>query len=207
MPPVNSPQKRQRNQRGEGARLKDELIEAAMRLLDERPDVQLTLRTVAKEAGVAPPSVYRHFASVETMMMDIGLHCWALLAVEMNKAAAAVSHLSALDVLKAKMSAYVYYAMERPSRYQLLFDFAGGFEHVLEGPIRPAYRSVLESLESIGQSGRHLPGDDPGASALLVISIAHGRIALAHLARLRPGNYKEGVNAFVMQMLDEIFAR
>jgi AcrR family transcriptional regulator len=42
--------KRQRNQRGAGARLKDELIDAAMRILDRNPDAQLSLRMVAKEA-------------------------------------------------------------------------------------------------------------------------------------------------------------
>jgi len=39
--------KRQRNQRGEGARLKDELVEAAMRILDKSPGGQLSLRMVA----------------------------------------------------------------------------------------------------------------------------------------------------------------
>jgi AcrR family transcriptional regulator len=203
---VKIPKKRQRNQRGEGARLKVELVEAAMRLLDASPGVQLSLRMVAKEAGVAAPSVYRHFPNVEAMLMEIGRECWALLAEEMTRASVSVSHADPLDGLKAKMSAYVYYAMERPSRYQLLFDFAGGFEHDLDGPIRPAYRAVLGSIEAIAESGKCLPGNDPVAATLLVISIAHGRIALAHLARQRPGNHKEGVEAFVRQMLEEIFS-
>jgi hypothetical protein len=138
-------------------------------------------------------------------MLEIGLECWALLADEMNKATSIASRASPFDVLKAKMSAYVYYAMERPSRYQLLFDTSGGFEHVLEGPIRPAYRTVLESIEAVKAQGKPFPADDAPTTALLVISIAHGRIALAHLARWRPGNYKEGVEAFVLQMLENIF--
>jgi AcrR family transcriptional regulator len=205
MSQVTSEQKRQRNPRGDGARLKDELIEAAMRLLDAQPGVQLSLRAVAKEAGVAPPSVYRHFSNAEAMMLEIGLQCWSLLADEMIRAADAGGQQTPFDALKAKMSAYVYYAMERPSRYQLLFDFAGGFELVSEGPMRPAYRAVLESIETIAAQGKRLPAADPATSTLLVISIAHGRIALAHLARHRPGNYKEGVEAFVLQMLDNIF--
>ncbi len=203
---MTSEHKRQRNPRGDGVRLKEELIEAALRLLDAHPGVQLSLRAVAKEAGVAPPSVYRHFQNAEAMMLEIGMQCWAFLAEEMNSAGAKDSHASPFDVLKAKMSAYIYYAMERPSRYQLLFDFTGGFEHVLEGPIRPAYRTVLESIEGIAAQGKPLPAADPGTSTLLVISIAHGRIALAHLARRRPGNYKEGVEAFVLAALKNMFA-
>ena len=69
-------EKRQRNQRGEGSRLKDELIDAAMRILDRSPNAQLSLRMVAKEAGVAAPSVYRHFSDVRAMMAEIVQTCW-----------------------------------------------------------------------------------------------------------------------------------
>src|SRR5918997_837619 len=55
---------RERNPQGEGARLRDELIAAAGRLLARDGDVDaLSLRGVAREAGVAAPSVYLHFAS------------------------------------------------------------------------------------------------------------------------------------------------
>ncbi len=199
-------QKRQRNQRGDGARLKNELIEAAMRLLDAEPGVQLSLRAVAKESGVAPPSVYRHFPNAQTMMLEIGLQCWALLAEQMDKAAATSSQASPFDGLKAKMSAYIHYAMERPSRYQLLFDTSGAFEPVFEGPIRPAYRTVLESMEALAAQGKRLPANDAASSALLVISIAHGRIALAHLAQWRHGNNKDGVETFVLEVLDNMFS-
>lgn len=202
---LKTPTKRQRNQRGEGGLLKDELIEAAMRLLDTRPGVQLSLRMVAKEAGVAAPSVYRHFADVRAMMTEIARECWLLMASEIAKAAQDASAPTPLDELKVKMSAFVHYAMERPSRYQLLFDFSGGFEGDHDGPIRPAYRAVLESIEAIADSGQELPGRDPVSAALLVISLAHGRIALAHLAPRRPGNLAPGVESSVLEMLDFLF--
>ena len=43
------------------------------------------------------------------------------------------------------------------------------------------------------------------ATALLVLSLAHGRIALAHLALNRRGNTAAGVEAFVLETLDLLF--
>lgn len=176
-----------------------------MRLLDMRPGVQLSLRMVAKEAGVAAPSVYRHFPDVTAMMTEIVRECWSLMAEEIAKAARDARAETPLAELKVKMSAYVHYAMERPSRYQLLFDFSGGFENDIDGPLRPAYRAVLESIEAIAVSGKALPGHDPVSTTLLVISLAHGRIALAHLAPRRPGNLAAGVETFVLETLDFLF--
>ena len=196
---------RQRNPRGEGGRLKDELIDAALRLLDKRPGVQLSLRMVAMEAGGAAPSVYRHFPDVRAMTMAIVQECWALMAEQIRKAGNDARPATPLDELKAKMTAYVRYAMERPSRYQLLFDFSGGFSEDLDGPIRPAYRAVLESIEAISGSGKALPVPVPVSTTLLVISLAHGRIALAHLAPRRPGNFMAGIEAFVLEALEFLF--
>ena len=198
-------EKRQRNQRGEGARLKDELIEAAMRILDRSPDAQLSLRMVAKEAGVAAPSVYRHFTDVRAMMADIVRVCGAQRGEHVVRADRDCAEDKPLDALKAKMSAYVQYAMERPSRYQLLFARSYDPEHNIDGPLRPAFRPVRKKIEAIAASGGKVPAQDPFAAALLIISLAHGRIALAHLAPLRPGNFAPDVEAFVQDALERMF--
>ncbi len=200
-------EKRQRNQRGEGARLKDEVIEAAMRLLDRSPNAQLSLRMVAKEAGIAAPSVYRHFADVNAMMAEIVRTCWAQMGEHLIAATKDAGELAPLDVLKARMAAFVQYAMERPSRYQLLFAQSYTPENDLDGPLRPAFRPVRESIEAIAAAGRPLATGNSFNDALMVISLAHGRIALAHLAPFRPGNFAPEVAAFVSESLDFLFKR
>src|SRR3954468_5171305 len=63
---------RERSPQGEGARLREELIAAAGRLLGADGDVDsLSLRGVAREAGVAAPSVYLHFASKEALLRAV----------------------------------------------------------------------------------------------------------------------------------------
>ena len=196
---------RQRNQRGEGARLKDELIEAAMRILDKAPGVQLSLRMVAKEAGVAAPSVYRHFPDAKATMAEIVLQCWSQLGDRLVRASLDAGQGSPLDALKAEMSAFVRYAMERPSRYQLLFALSSDPEHDLEGPVRPAFRPIRESVEAIAAGGGKVPTGNSFAAALMLLSLAHGRIGLAHLAPNRRGNHAAGVEAFVLETLEILF--
>lgn len=202
---ASASEKRQRNQRGEGARLKDELVAAAMRILDRAPGARLSLRMVAKEAGVAAPSVYRQFPDAQAMIAEIVRQCWSQMGERMGEAATRAGQASPLEALRAKMCAFVQYAMERPSRYQLLFALSSDPEHDLDGPVRPAFRPLRESIEAIAAGGGKVPTGDAFSAALMLISLAHGRIGLAHLAPNRPGNHAAGVEQFVLESLDILF--
>jgi len=196
---------RKRNQRGQGALLHSELIDAAMRILDRSPTTALSLRMVAKEAGVAAPSVYAHFTDVRHLMTEIVRECWKQLADEMGDSATAES--DGHEVLSRQLCAYVRYAMERPSRYQLLFALQPMNEdepHDLPGIIQPAFRKVRDALRVIRDTGGTIPGEGTLSAALLVLSVVHGRIALAQLAPWREGNSAVGVETFVGEVLDRL---
>src|SRR4051812_11305000 len=63
---------RARNRRGEGSRLRDEIVDAAVGLLDETGDERvLTLRSIARQAGIAAPSIYRHFPDQPAIMLAV----------------------------------------------------------------------------------------------------------------------------------------
>src|ERR671921_932375 len=112
---------RERSPQGEGARLRDELIAAAGRLLATDEDVDsLSLRGVAREAGVAAPSVYLHFASKEALLRAVvSAHFTALQGAIETALASAHDPTSRL---LAGCLAYCRYAMEHPGSYQLLFN-------------------------------------------------------------------------------------
>lgn len=184
------------------------MIAAAMRLLDRSPSAVLSLRMVAKEAGVAAPSIYAHFPDGKAVTTEVVRQCWAQMGEEMARAAQDCNSDGILDTIKAQMGAYVRYAMERPSRYQLLFAMQPIEEREpdLRGLLQPAYRSLYASIERLVAEGRALPGKDVISVTLLTLSIAHGRIALAHLAPLRPGNFAPNIEAFVNEALDQLFS-
>src|SRR5215469_8594971 len=62
---------RQRNPRGQGERLRDDIVEAASRLLADPAAPPLTLRAVAREAGVAATSVYLHFDDIQSLILAV----------------------------------------------------------------------------------------------------------------------------------------
>lgn len=118
---ANRERARERNPQGEGARLRDELIAAAGRLLAADGDVDsLSLRAVAREAGVAAPSVYLHFASKEALLRAVVETHFAALqgAIETGLA----SGSDPASRLLAGCLAYCRYAEEQPGSYQLLFN-------------------------------------------------------------------------------------
>lgn len=49
------------NPRGQGPRLRQDILDAATALLGREPAVAVTLRAIARQAGVAAPSIYAHF--------------------------------------------------------------------------------------------------------------------------------------------------
>lgn len=111
---------RPRNPRGQGARLRHELIDAAVRLLDAGVrDDELSLRAVAKEAGVAAPSIYGHFTDREAMLTGVVEALFAELTECLLEAREPFRHPVA--GLRAISLAYCSYAFEHPAHYRALF--------------------------------------------------------------------------------------
>src|ERR1700688_3951627 len=62
---------RRRNPRGQGDRLREDMIGAASRLLADPAAPPLTLRGVARAAGVAATSVYLHFEDTDALIIAV----------------------------------------------------------------------------------------------------------------------------------------
>jgi AcrR family transcriptional regulator len=170
---------RERSPQGEGARLRDELISAAGRLLAADGDVEsLSLRAVAREAGVAAPSVYLHFASKEALLRAVvDAHFVALQqAIEIG----VVSGHDPASRLLAGCLAYCSYAVEQPRSYQLLFntprpdikdaEFAG-----TSGAA--AFQTLVDGVAACIVAGVAQPGD-PFRIATDVWAALHGVASL-----------------------------
>jgi len=123
--------RRAANPRGQGGRLRGELLAAASRLVDTGgPGAVLTLRGVAREAGVAAPSVYDHFRHLD-QLLD------ALAGQYRDELAEAVSHPplrvrdgSPGERLRATCRAYLRWGLDRPGRYALAMQRRPGSDLV-----------------------------------------------------------------------------
>lgn len=201
---------RRRNPRGNGSQLREEVTAAAMRLLDRSPAMDLSLRTIAREVGVAAPSLYSQFPDARAVLEHVARECWRQLAEAMDGAEAALEAASPLERLQARLAAYVDYAMAGPSRYQLLISVlvdTRGTERA-EGPLAPIESGIRRCVEALAPGLR--PGEaeagDPAELSLQIISLCHGRIALAHLALQDPANSAREVARFVARGVGRILA-
>lgn len=172
---------RKRNQRGEGDKLRAEIIDAALRLLDQQPHSELSLRAVAREVGVTAPAIYPHFPRREDMIAEVVRVSWAGLAREMERADARARAKSPRDRLKAQARAYIRYATASPTRYETLFGFQNRYMVSTVFDQTPAAGAILAVRAAVVRcidAGYTpiMPANDLG---LLILSFLHGRVALA----------------------------
>ncbi|WP_320775821.1 TetR/AcrR family transcriptional regulator [Streptomyces sp. CRN 30] len=115
-PPV-----RTRNRRGEGGRLREEIVTAAVELLEEGGDASaVTLRSVARRVGIAAPSIYRHFPDQPAIMLAVVRSAFAELDAELDAAVAAAGG-GPRERLVALCQGYLEFAQARPGRYRSMF--------------------------------------------------------------------------------------
>ncbi|MEA5360831.1 TetR/AcrR family transcriptional regulator [Amycolatopsis sp., V23-08] len=111
---------RTRNRRGEGSRLRDEIVAAAVELLDETGDASaVTLRSVARHIGIAAPSIYRHFPDQPAIVLAAVQHAFAELDVELR--AARDTATGPRQRLFAICDTYLAFAEAHPGRYRTMF--------------------------------------------------------------------------------------
>jgi AcrR family transcriptional regulator len=112
---------RERNRRGEGGKLRADILAGATELLEESGSEEaVTLRAVARQVGISAPSIYTHFADREAIVEAIVDSAFADFNAAINAAVQAGS--GPLARLRDGCAAYLRFAAERPNRYKLLFE-------------------------------------------------------------------------------------
>lgn len=172
-------QRRSRNAPGEGGRLRDELIAAASHLLADTNAVDaLSLRAVAREVGIAAPSVYLHFPSREALLRAVLEEHFAALKQAIEDASAEVSGPAA--GLRAGCLAYCRFALEQPGPYRVLFGISR------QEPDAPpseqltgmdAFATLVDGIGACMVAGV-APVGDPFAVATAVWAALHGTVSL-----------------------------
>lgn len=129
-------QPRARARRGDGERLRAEILAATERLLIQTGDQEaVSIRAIADAVGVTPPSIYLHFADKTELLAAVCELRFAELDRCMEEAAASVD--DPLEALWARGRAYVSFGVDNPEHYRILFM------------TRPAARAVAGELDRL----------------------------------------------------------
>jgi AcrR family transcriptional regulator len=110
---------RRRNPRGQGERLRDDIIEAASRLLSDPAAPPLTLRGVAREVGVAATSVYLHFADLDSLILAVAERRFGELVRLQDEARD--ENADPCQQVRAGCLAYCEFGLAQPGHYQVMF--------------------------------------------------------------------------------------
>jgi AcrR family transcriptional regulator len=98
------------------------LVDAARRLLEAEGPSALSLRAVAREAGVSPAAPYHHFKDKGELLEAVAHEGWDLLDAALAKAKAAAS--APREAMSNLGVAYVCFARENPALYRVMYDTA-----------------------------------------------------------------------------------
>ena len=183
---------RVKNPRGEGGRLRAEILRAAAELLDETGQEQsVTLRAVARRIGIAAPSIYGHFPDREAILFTVVAQAFADLTAQLNAARAAAGP-DPRARLTAVTGAYLDFAHQRPQRYRVMFGGVWNVNDAVETNAvtpadarelgRDASNVLVDALRACIAAGVSTSTDPDGDAVALWVAL-HG---LAHQQAVIP---------------------
>ena len=154
--------------------LKEALLAAAFRVLDAESLRAVTLRRLAREAGVSHAAPYHHFPDLDALLAGVAARGFDVLREEMSERSAG-EEAGPLGRLQAAGATYVTFAVTRPELFRLMFS--GRWRDLSGHPgLREAERRAFEALQAmiVGARGRR-EGD-----AQVVAAAARAAWAMVH---------------------------
>lgn len=134
-------------------------------MLDEGGHERLSLREIARRAGVSPAAPYRHFSSLGELLSAVAADGFDELSAELDVAWAE----PATDQLAALGRAYVRFARANQRLYRLMFG--AGIDAGPDDALRHASRAAFARLVAAVDPNRTL--DEQAARMVAVSAWAH----------------------------------
>jgi AcrR family transcriptional regulator len=168
--------------------LRSALLDAALELLEEDGGAGLSLRAVARRAGVSTAAPYRHYADREALVSAVAAVGYQDLG---QRLVAVHPEPSTVDEVAAVAVAYVRFALERPALFRIMFE--GDCDREDDERVA-AVAAVSQYVRSIVE--RAFPDADPEALATATWALVHG-LAVLHLDGKLPSDDADEVDARV----------
>ena len=170
--------------------LREALLAASLDLIREGGAPALTLREVARRAGVSHGAPYRHFQDKAELLAAIAEEGFNRLTEAMQSAAAQSS--DPFPRLRNAGLAYIEFAQEQPEHFQVMF--AADLDEDRHPSAKAAARRCFAELRSLVTAclqARRLEDLPPETAALLAWTHVHGVADLALRGQLDFKSRKE----------------
>lgn len=158
--------------------LRRALLEAALTVITEQGTHKLTLREIARRAGVSHAAPYRHFANKTDLLGAVAAQAFrALKHFLEDKVSAFDDPLMQFETL---CIGYVQFAAQFPDQFQLMFEaeLPRKSDHMELKEASVASYDMLVHVVSNCQSKGYLRDGEPEELALTAWSMSHGLAVL-----------------------------
>ncbi|NNG14848.1 MAG: TetR/AcrR family transcriptional regulator [Gemmatimonadales bacterium] len=155
--------------------LRRTLLDVALRLLEEFDPSHVSLRAIAREAGVSRAAPYHHFADREALLAAVAAEGFRSLRAAMVERVASTEG-NPLERMQEMGVAYVLFAVQNPQLYRLMF---GGelrrreSHEELQRESGAAYAALGAAMQDSMETGSG-GGGEPGNFALSAWALVHG---------------------------------
>jgi AcrR family transcriptional regulator len=165
-----------RNSRGEGEKLRTLIVDAATTLVDGGTDAStLSLRSIARQAGISAPSIYPHFTNLDLVIAAVVDESFVELRVLINDAADRADDPG--TALLAACAAYVTFGRAHVERYRAMVSPEG------YGPESGASLELLERILAACVSAGLSASTDVHGDAFILWAAMHGMTTIPRPAR------------------------
>lgn len=150
--------------------LRTELVDASVRLIESEGIGAVSLRRVAREAGVSPGAPYHHFPNRAALLSAIAAHGFRELAADVD----AVDRTTRAAALPALVRCYLDFARRRPGHFQVMW------RHELSEPEKhPDVQSAMEDVfGALARLLRDVGVAEPAGLGTTLWALGHGLAAL-----------------------------
>lgn len=175
--------RRVRARRGEGDRLRDEILDVVEQLLVESGNADtVSIRAVSALVGVTAPSIYRHFEDKDAMVHAACERAFERFDQYLLDSSAHATN--ALEVIHARALAYLQFAVANPGQYRVLFMTPDSHRHDkttafdAERSEMKGVVNIAEAIREAIETGLVQKHADPMEMAIMLWSMVHGIASL-----------------------------
>lgn len=162
--------------------LESALVRSGLAIVERRGVEALSLRSVARHAGVSHSAPYHHFADKSALLAAVAAAGFDQMVAVIQEQSLLVRADDPVDRLRAVGDGYVRFAIGRPSVFRLMFrpelTMPGRHPRLREAEAR-AFAALMQTIVAMQQIGA-IGGADPRPPAAFAWSTVHG-LALLHI--------------------------
>ena len=159
--------------------LKRALVDGALRLIEEKGPTGFTLSEAAREAGVTPAAVYRHFDGRDDLIAEAARQGYEIFA-DLMEYAYGKGQPSAMASFSATGRAYLAFARKYPGHYVAMFESGISIQRTPElNEVATRAMGVLE--KAAAELSMHIPEDmrpPPQMFSAHIWAMSHGVVEL-----------------------------